>query len=877
VRDERKNYFIEIVVFTKANGPLTKRISLVDGKVVSDGSPCRMGRGRARRVRLAGLEDLKALIDKGLASNEAPALGALRADLGDEVEIATKKELANAPRNGAIARTAANIRYVEDRPALGLFDYDTKGMPDEIAAKIEALGGFWKALVFVLPPLAATGYVIRRSTSSGLSNAETGETYPGSSGLHVFIEEVDGGDTERFLKTLHDRCWLAGLGWYLIGKAGQLLDRSIIDRSVGRGERLVFEGPPTVVPPLSQDQASRRPEFYPGEPIDTRAACPPLTADEERKVAALKAESAQRLDPERKRVREAYLDAEARKLVGHRKGMTLAEARAAIEKRISGVLVADQILPWDDPEVFATVGDVLDRPGLFEGETLADPIEGVEYGTGKATVMIGRDGLPFIHSFAHGGGVYRLCYDARAIRERIEKASDKPDALARLLLAADVDAVEEELLVKEVAKAARVGVRAVRAKIKEVREEHDRTAGEDGEAVVGQLNETYALVIVGDKTAVMKTSVEEGVQLLSVAAFNTWHENQFVLHGGRRVPLGKYWLAHPNRRQYEGLVFAPDRDVDGYYNFWQGFAVEPRPGDCSKFKAHLLDNVCSGNQTYYDWLFGFFADIFQNPGDKKGSAVALKGKEGVGKTIVGAIFGSLLGPHYRLVAEPRYVTGRFNSHVVQILLLHADEAFWAGDRSGVGKLNDMVTGKQHPIEFKGKEAIWVDNHLRIFTTGDNDWIVPAGFDARRWFVLTVGDEHREDHDYFAAIDEEMNNGGREALLHELLHFDLSGINLRSVPKTTALFEQKEKTFTIDQSGGTTSSPAASYRTSKTANARSTVSTTTTYGARSGSDDAAIRGPPRPRSVCSCARWSVPISARKRGTTRPGDASTDSRR
>jgi Family of unknown function (DUF5906) len=315
---------------------------------------------------------------------------------------------------------------------------------------------------------------------------------------------------------------------------------------------------------------------------------------------------------------------------------------------------------------------------------------------------------------------------------------------------------------------------------------------------VARLNETFALVIVGDKTAVMKTSVEEGVQLLSVSAFTTWHENQFVLRGGRRVPLGKYWLAHPNRRQYEGLVFAPDRDVDGHYNLWRCFAIEPRPGDCSKFKAHLLDNVCGGSRNYYDWLFGFFADIFQNPGDKKGSAVALRGKEGVGKTIVGAIFGSLLGPHYRLVAEPRYVTGRFNSHVVQILLLHADEAFWAGDRSGVGKLKDMVTGKQHPIEFKGKEAIWVDNHLRIFTTGDNDWIVPAGFDARRWLVLTVDDAHQEDHAYFAAIDAEMANGGREALLYELLHFDLSEINLRSVPKTAALFEQKERTFTIDQ-------------------------------------------------------------------------------
>ena len=508
--DKQKNYFIEIVVFTKANGPLSKQIEIINDKVVSDGAPCRMGRGRAERVRLAGLEDLPVLIES-FGSAQALALGALRADIADKVEIATKKALAAAPRAGAIARTAANIRYVEGTPALGLFDYDTKAMPPEVAAKIESLGGFWNALIFVLPPLAVVGYVIRRSTSSGLSNADTGETYPGSNGLHVYIEEVDGGDTERFLKTLHDRCWLAGLGWYVIGKAGQLLERSIVDRGVGQGERLVFEGPPTLVPPLRQDPASRRPEFHPGEPIDTRAACPPLTADEERKAAALKAESARRLEPERKQVRGAYLDAEARKLVGHRKGMTLAQARVVVEKRIDGgILTPDTVLQFDDfdggdPSVTdITVGAILDNPEAFAGLTLADPIEGVEYGTGKATVMIGDDGVPFIHSFAHGGAVYRLRYDARTVRERIEKASDKPDALARLLLAADVDAVEEELLVKEVAKAAKVGVRAVRAKIREVREERNQRSGADGfeldrngRPIANQRNIRRALELLG--------------------------------------------------------------------------------------------------------------------------------------------------------------------------------------------------------------------------------------------------------------------------------------------------------------------------------------------------------------------------------------------
>jgi hypothetical protein len=36
----------------------------------------------------------------------------------------------------------------------------------------------------------------------------------------------------------------------------------------------------------------------------------------------------------------------------------------------------------------------------------------------------------------------------------------------------------------------------------------------------------------------------------------------------------------------------------------------------------------------------------------------------------------------------------------------------------------------------------------------------------------------------------MNNGGREALLHYLLHFDLTTVDLRVIPKTAALLDQK---------------------------------------------------------------------------------------
>ena len=58
--------------------------------------------------------------------------------------------------------------------------------------------------------------------------------------------------------------------------------------------------------------------------------------------------------------------------------------------------------------------------------------------------------------------------------------------------------------------------------------------------------------------------------------------------------------------------------------------------------------------------------------------------------------------------------------------------------------------------------------MRLLVTGNADWQVPAGFEERRFAVLDVGDAHQQDHAYFAAIDAEMNAGGREALLFHLL-------------------------------------------------------------------------------------------------------------
>ena len=106
---------IELTIFRKSGGPLTKRIALgPDGAIKSDGSQCIMPRGSARRFAFGSMGEFANLIG-ALHSDEALALGVLRDDLPAEVGVVTKGKLNGANQHGIIARSQEYVIY---RPGL---------------------------------------------------------------------------------------------------------------------------------------------------------------------------------------------------------------------------------------------------------------------------------------------------------------------------------------------------------------------------------------------------------------------------------------------------------------------------------------------------------------------------------------------------------------------------------------------------------------------------------------------------------------------------------------------------------------------------------------------------------------------------------------
>ena len=337
-------------------------------------------------------------------------------------------------------------------------------------------------------------------------------------------------------------------------------------------------------------------------------------------------------------------------------------------------------------------------------------------------------------------------------------------------------------------------------KKKEIQAQADR---EKLDAQIEELNIEFAVINIGGKTRILHEQKDPvnpeqtNNEYKSESDFHLWLSNKTITIDGEAKKISKLWVAHPNRRQYTRLVFEPCRIIDPiYYNLWRGFAVEPVEGDCKLFLEHIRDNICNGNQEYFEYLIAWMADAIQNPNDRPGVAVVLRGAKGTGKNIFVDHFGKLFGQHYRQVTQARHLTGNFNSHLQDCLLLFANESFWAGDKQGENALKSLITDDTMNIEAKGKDIIELPNKIRLIMASNNDWIVPAGADERRYFVLEVGEKHKQDHQYFAKIVDQMENGGLEALLYFLQHYDYSDINLRVFPKTKALLDQKLRSLDL---------------------------------------------------------------------------------
>jgi hypothetical protein len=490
------------------------------------------------------------------------------------------------------------------------------------------------------------------------------------------------------------------------------------------------------------------------------------------------------------------------------------------------------------------VADVLADPGRFHGLTLADPIEGRSYGRGKAKVYWNANGSLVIHSFAHGGAIYRLEHVAAYIEARVTAAGkDAPFTLASLSPHARLDAVTEEHLRNLAAKLAKVSRRAVKATITEAvhkarktaieasmgrreREREEEAEADEGPGpredsapdaeqadeeddwevrlakAVAELNKVYFVARLGGSVRVVCLVYDETLKRERVVLMR---DSDLRLHFSHRQykvgetakgedkirGLGEAWLKDHRRRTYDRMELIPSgRCPSNVYNLWRGFGVEPKAGSWALIEVHLREVICAGHEANYEWLICWLAYAVQNPGRRAEVAVVLRGLKGTGKGMIGQLLIRIFRGHAVHIAQTKHLVGHFNAHLLDALFLFADEVIWGGDKQADAVLKSLVTESTLMIEPKGVDSFPMPNMLKILMATNNDWAVPASADERRYFVLDVPDYRKGDADYFNALNAAIEGDEAAAFLDHLLTLDLSGFDHRNPPHTAGLNRQK---------------------------------------------------------------------------------------
>lgn len=305
-----------------------------------------------------------------------------------------------------------------------------------------------------------------------------------------------------------------------------------------------------------------------------------------------------------------------------------------------------------------------------------------------------------------------------------------------------------------------------------------------------------------------KTGYHNGAQFIGVLDFKARHANEFIQFetigrdGSSSFKLSNVaseWLKWKNKRTaINGMTFdltLPAGVTEcGHYNLWTGFSIQPVENErlYDVFKAHVTNVIASGDEILAEYVLDWCAFGFQNPAKPIGVALVLRGMKGVGKGLFGSALKDLWGKHSMHITSSHTLVGQFNSHLIDKPFIFADEAMYAGDRKGEQVLKGLITETSMAVETKGYPIFMADTAFKILMSTNSDYAVPATSDERRFCVMDVSESKLGDVDYFTALRTVTeSNEGLAAILWGLLNRDLSEVDIRSVPETDALKEQRE--------------------------------------------------------------------------------------
>ncbi len=401
-------------VISDNKGILTKKFSIgQDGRLERE-TVAHVVDANARMVA-ASPHQLAQLLNGGLQANEALAFGVPDAE---NARIVTERQRRKRGEAGAdeagLPIISRSRRYFKWSGGAGYLMCDVDPIGDEILSQETVFG----LITAIIPELAKAPCVSTHSASSWIFDSDTGDELIGARGLRFYWLLDDTSEVPRIGKLLQDRLWLAGYGRVVLSASGAMLLRTPLDGAVSQPERLDFAAGAVCGPGIEQRRPA--PIVINGDapPLDT-SSVQDLNTSEQSKLLEVIGSAKDAMRPAASAKRAEWIEKRLDDLVRNisetdpalRQEQIEAERKKLGEMLDGGFLADDFILHIvkGGEIVPTTVSDVLANRVQYHHKLTLDPIE-PGYLNGKVVGrldLLNADG-PILHSFAHGGAVYRL-------------------------------------------------------------------------------------------------------------------------------------------------------------------------------------------------------------------------------------------------------------------------------------------------------------------------------------------------------------------------------------------------------------------------------------------------------------------------------------
>lgn len=305
--------------------------------------------------------------------------------------------------------------------------------------------------------------------------------------------------------------------------------------------------------------------------------------------------------------------------------------------------------------------------------------------------------------------------------------------------------------------------------------------------VIKEMNMCFAFVTKESKGYIMERDVSNGeIQYIQRSEKDTRsiYSNRnfsFSSYKGKPKNIIDMWIRSPMRLEYDRVVFNPCPNdhkkaaLPNELNLFTGLAHVPtlktpfdskqiegaREGPLKPFCDHVLEILCKGDQTCYEYVMQWFAASIITPWRKLRTCVILRGEEGLGKGTIIQILIDCLGKKY--ISQPSdldAILSGFNANEVEgKLFIFLDEAVYGGCKKSTGKLKKLITEDYFNSEQKFQVRRKIENFASIAMASNEIHVVNAGRNSRRWLALDCSNKYaggatNESTAYFSKIRNE---------------------------------------------------------------------------------------------------------------------------